>query len=124
MVHRLRSDPSSLGIVQANGGHASTHAFGLLSTALPDEPYRLFRTSDRGRTRPVAAGDATAKAQIDGITVEFTASEPTRAVALVRFDNGSRTWANSDDTEVMHSITASEWVGSFVAVREGRFAAA
>ena len=124
MVHRLRLDPTSLGIVQANGGHASKHAFGLFSTALPAEPYRLLRTSHRGQTRLVAAVDAAGRAEVDGITVEYTALQPTRAVALVRFDNGSRTWANSDDAEVMRSIIASEWVGRFVAVREGRFAPA
>ena len=124
MVHRLRSDPTSLGIVQANGGHASKHAFGLLSTALPAEPFRLLRNSHRGPTRPVAAGDTAGLAEVDGITVEYTASEPSRAVALVRFDDGSRTWANSDDPEVMRSITAIEWVGRFVDVKDGWFAPA
>ena len=124
MVHRLRSDPTSLGIVQANGGHASKHAFGLLSTSVPDAPYRVLRNPKPEVTRAVAAADTVGPARVDGITVEYTSGRPTRAVALVRFDNGSRTWANSHDAGVMRSIIETEWVGRRADVNDGLFVGA
>lgn len=123
MVHRLRTDPLSAGIVQANGGHASKHAFALLSARTPAEPYRLRRTSSQSAIRVVAPGRAAGLAVVDGITVDYDAAGATRAIALVRFEDGSRTWVNSTDVEVMRSVTEIEWVGRRVMVAGGVLAA-
>lgn len=120
MVHQLRADSGSLGLVQGNGGHASKHALGLFSTRAPDAPFRVLRPLKNAVARPTAPAEAVGPAVVDGVTVEYDSAGPQRAVALVRFDDGSRTWANSDDVDVMRDITESEWVGRLVRVDAGR----
>ncbi len=122
MIARLRSDPGSLGVVQANGGHASKHAFGVFSTSPSPGALKITSHVPNGPTRPAAAADASGPAVVDGVTVEYHGHEPFRAVALVRFDNGARCWANSDDQALMRSVTLTEWVGRAVTVSNGRFA--
>lgn len=122
MVRRLRADPGSHGLVQGNGGHASKHALGVFSTTPPDE---LVVT----RTIPAARGtvdradhDTAGAARVDGITVEYDHSGPSRAVALCRFlDGEGRMWATSSDPEVFVAATTRELVGVTVQIAEGQF---
>ena len=123
MVETLRSDPGTLGVVQANGGFASKHAFAVLSSTPPLRPCILVKAAPNREPRPVADAKASGPAIIDGITVEFDRNGPTRAIALVRFDDGSRGWANADDAELMRSIVETEWVGRVVDVFDGHFTA-
>lgn len=122
MVETLRSDPGTLGVVQANGGFASKHAFAVLSSTPPPGPCIFAKTAPTRESRPMADAEARGSAVIDGITVEFDRHGPTRAIALVRFEDGSRGWANADDAELMRSITETEWVGRTVAIANGHFA--
>ena len=88
MVRRLREHPGELGLVQGNGGHATKHALGVFSTSLPDELV-LTRTAESvGDQELRADDDAAGDAVIDGITVEYERSGPTRAVAICRFVDG------------------------------------
>ena len=64
------------------------------------------------------AGDAV----IDGITVEYERSGPTRAVAICRFVDGrGRLWANSSDPAILHAAVTEELVGTSVSVVGGEF---
>ncbi len=111
MIHTLRADPGSLGMVQGNGGHATKHALGVYSTEPPAIPYRTIECGTYEGTHPLAAADAAGEVWIDGVTVSFDRDGPEKAIVACRFDDGSRTWANSDDPEVMAAFMADEWVG-------------
>lgn len=121
MVTTLRSDPNSLGLVQANGGFASKHAFVVLSSRPPPGPCIFVKTAPSRGSRSVADAEASGSAVVDGITVEFDRNGPARAIALVRFEDGSRGWATADDADLMASITRMEWVGRAVTVTNGHF---
>lgn len=123
MIERLRSDPGSIGVVQANGGFASKHAFGAFSSTAPSGDCQILEYVPSGASRRVAAADACGRAVVDGITVEYDRSGPSRAIALVRYDDGARGWTNSDDLALMKSATEVEWVGRTVRVVDGRFSA-
>ncbi len=123
MIEHLRSDPGSIGVVQANGGFASKHAFGAFSSTAPSGDCQILEHGPSGVSRPLAAADACGLAVVDGITVEYGRGGPSRAIALVRYEDGARGWTNSRDHAVMKSATEVEWVGRTVRVADGRFAA-
>jgi acetyl-CoA C-acetyltransferase len=111
MVETLRRDPGSRGLVQGNGGHAAKHSLGVFSTTEPDVPHRVIDCGVFPGVRAVAPAEAAGEVWIDGITVTFSHEGPIHAVAICRFDDGSRTWANSDDPDLMQAVMTEEWVG-------------
>lgn len=119
MVHTLRADPGSRGLVQGNGGHATKHALGVYSTTPPASPHHIVDLGVVGEPCTVASPDHVGDGVILGATVEFGHDGPSRAVAIVEFDDGSRTWANSTDAALMAAITEREMVGAPVAVAAG-----
>ena len=118
-VERLRTEPGTVGLVQGNGGHVSKHALATYSTAPPDRPHRILTathdTPDRLAADPARSGTAI----LDGVTVDFDRDQPGRAIGIIRFDDGSRTWATSDDESVMHACMTEECVGRQVGVDTG-----
>ncbi len=56
---------------------------------------------------------------IDGVTVEYDREGPQRALAICRFADDSRLWANSSDPTVMEVFVTDEWVGRSASVSAG-----
>ena len=121
MVRRLRAEPGAVGLVQGNGGHASKHALASYSTTPPHQPHRLITAEHDAPTRRAAEPDTCGIATLDGVTVEYDHEGPTRAVGLVRFADGTRTWATSTDPSLMRACTESEYVGKPIEVTSGTF---
>jgi acetyl-CoA C-acetyltransferase len=119
MVSALRSDPGSLGLVHGNGGHIAKHTFGTYSTVPPTRPHRSLTAANDAPTRVAADPDRSGRALLDGITVAYDHNGPSRAIGLVRFEDGSRTWATSTDSELMAECTEQEWVGREIDVDAG-----
>ncbi|MDW3219820.1 MAG: hypothetical protein R8F63_14490 [Acidimicrobiales bacterium] len=119
MVHTLRADPGSRGLVQGNGGHATKHALGVYSTTAPERPSELVDLGPKGTPRPIVGPDHVGTGTMLGATVEYDAHGPTRAIAIVEYDDGGRSWANSSDPEIMQLITQEETVGLAVHVEAG-----
>lgn len=121
MVRRLRADPGSLGLVQGNGGHITKHALACYSTTPPSQPHQTTTVAHNTSVRQAADPDTSGEAILDGITVEYDHHGPTRAIGLVRFANGSRTWSTSTDRDLMQTCTEIECVGKTVEVIAGTF---
>lgn len=121
MVRVLRDDPTSRGVVQGNGGHASKHSFGLYSAQPPQRYHVSTTTYDESPTIDQALPDRSGPVVIDGATVEHDGRGPARAVLACRFDKGSRLWANSNDMAVIDAIQTEETVGRTGSVRAGKF---
>ena len=121
MVRTLREDPGSFGLVQGNGGHAAKHAFGVFGTQPPDVEVRTRSLPAAEPDRPAAPSDASGPATLDGITIEYDRTGPQRAVAICRFPDGGRLWANSTDPEVLDAAIERELVGASVRVEAGIF---
>jgi len=118
MVQTLRADDGAYGMVQGNGGHAAKHAFGVYSTTPPTTVHSsspIIRGPAAARAEPDRVGEPI----IDGVTVEYSHAGPERAVAVCRFDDGARTWANSTDTSVMEAFVSRECVGRRAEVSGG-----
>lgn len=121
MVRRLRSDPGSSGLVQGNGGHAAKHALASYSTTPPSRPHRTGTVEHSAPVRSAADPGTSGEATLDGVTVEYDREGPVRAVGLVRFADGTRTWATSTDPKLMRTCTEVECVGRAVEVTSGTF---
>lgn len=119
MVTTLRSDPGSIGVVQGNGGHATKHSFGVYSTTPPTTPHHVHDLGRQGGARPIADPDRTDDAVVRGVTVEYGHDGPQRAIAIVEFDDGSRTWGVSHDPGFMTSVIEEETVGRRVHLSAG-----
>lgn len=121
LVGRLRDDPGSNGLVWANGGYVTKHAFGVYSTEPPAAgfrhrdpqeqidalPRRTMATSDEA----VAAGVGT----IEAYTVMHDRDgRPETAWASILLTDGRRTWARSTRPDVVNHLLEGEHVGEAV----------
>ena len=114
MVERLRSDEGSLGLVTANGGFLTKHAFGVYSTTPPPVAFRhadLQDEVDRLPSRDLAE-------VVDGpVTVETSTvvhgreSKPEKAIVSCLLADGRRAWGNSTEVEVMKLLVSEETAG-------------
>ena len=121
MVSRLRDNPGDWGLVQGSGGHISKHALATYSTSRPCQPHQTRTVEHNSPVRQAADPDTSGKATLDGVTVEYGRQGPQRAVGLVRFGDGTRTWATSTDQNLMRICTEIECVGSQIEVASGTF---
>ena len=113
MAQVLRDDPGARGLITANGGLLSKHAFGVYSTEAPERPF--------AHANPQAEVDALPKrdvvqdhdgaATLETYTVLFGKEGPERANAAFLLEDGRRTWANSEDPDLMDAMTREEFCG-------------
>ena len=116
MMARLRESPSDYGLVWANGGYVTKHAFGLYSGT----PQRPFQTGSpqtaidahghRPRPGPVAShGSGT----LEAYTVTRSRDgEATRAHASCLLADGRRAWGNTTAPDTLSALTADDWIGT------------
>lgn len=123
MVDVLRADPGSTGLVTANGGHVDKHAFGVYSTAAPSDGFRWEKPQDRIDAETTALevdADHRGTAVVEAWTVMHDRDGvPERAHAACRTPSGARTWAVSEDAEVMKRFLVEDVAGTAVEVGEG-----
>ena len=114
MADVLRADPGSRGLVTANGGYLTKHAFGVYAT---DPPSGGFRHADcqaevDALPRRVAVESAPGPASIETYTVMHGRDgAPETAFAALRVEGDRRTWGRSSDPDLMAAMVAEEWVG-------------
>ncbi len=120
MVEVLRADPGSIGLVSGNGGFLTKHAFAVYSTEPPAQSWRhedLQDEVDRTPSRE-AVTDAEGDAVIESYTVMYDDAGPKVAHASCLLGDGRRTWANSEDADLLAAMVQAEFCG-----RRGRVAA-
>jgi acetyl-CoA C-acetyltransferase len=124
MVEVLRADPGSRGLVTANGGFLTKHAFGVYSTEPPREPWRhedLQPEVDRTPRRE-AVVDAEADVAIESYTVMYDDAGPKIGHAACLLADGRRTWANTTDAGLLDEMTRTEFCGRRARVTGGELA--
>jgi acetyl-CoA C-acetyltransferase len=115
MVEVLREDAGAVGLVTANGGYLTKHAFGVYSTSPP--PHVLFVHRDC-QAEVDAVGSVELAPDWDGpVTIEAATvmhdrdGNPEKAFLATRAPDERRTWGVSTETDVMSLITDAEPVG-------------
>jgi len=112
MVEVLRADPGRFGLVTANGGFLSKHAFGVYSSE-PAARFAYANVQDEIDTFPRRSSrvDAAGVADIEAYTVMHGHEGPTIAHVACLLPDGVRTWANSQDPELLMAMTSEELCG-------------
>jgi acetyl-CoA C-acetyltransferase len=118
MVERLRDDAGALGLVTANGGFLTKHAFGVFSTTPPDRPFAHEDVQPEVDALPSRQLAESVDPTVDGsVVIESSTvmhdreSRPERAFVATLLADGRRAWATSDDPEVMSTLISEETAG-------------
>jgi acetyl-CoA C-acetyltransferase len=115
MAEVLRDDAGSVGLITANGGYLTKHAFGIYSTTPPPRGRFVHRdcqaeVDDVGSVELVA--DHEGAVRIEGATVMHDRDgKPELAYLATRTPGRDRAWATSTDDDVIALITEDEPVG-------------
>ncbi|UCE85904.1 MAG: acetyl-CoA acetyltransferase [Deltaproteobacteria bacterium] len=114
MAEVLRADRGSRGLVTANGGYLSKHAFGVYSTEPPDGGFAyedLQAQVDAYPSREVVEDDYQGPATLESYTVMYRGEAPVVAHTACRLEDGRRIWANAEDPELCVAMTREEFCG-------------
>lgn len=119
MVTELRNAPRAHGLVWANGGYATKHAFGVYSATPAPDGFRYQYPQaeiDALPKRDLAVGaDAAGAATIEAYSVMFSRSgSPETAFAACRIGDDRRAWGRSSDPDLAAAMCEGEWVGTSV----------
>ncbi|MBS1847298.1 MAG: hypothetical protein JST73_03385 [Actinobacteria bacterium] len=107
------------GLVTANGGYFTKHAFGVYSTEPSGRPFASAKPQDEiDAVGSVAADDAFAgDATVESCTVMHGRDDtPERAIVTARTEAGTRVWGSSHDVDDMARIESVETIGSTVRI--------
>jgi acetyl-CoA C-acetyltransferase len=113
MAQLLREKPSQKGMITANGGYITKHAFGIYSTDKPEKPFQHANLQDQVDALPKRevlmeyTGDAT----VEGYSVMYGAKGLEKAFVAGRLADGTRSWGTALDADVLKSMTIEEFVG-------------
>jgi acetyl-CoA C-acetyltransferase len=120
----LRDRPGAHGLVWANGGYATKHAFGVYSTEPSADGFHhddSFQADiDAMPSRQLASTtEAQGEATIEAYSVMHDrAGEPELSLASCLLADGRRAWGSSKDVATGHALCEGEWVGRPVALTD------
>jgi acetyl-CoA C-acetyltransferase len=123
MMADLRDRPGELGLVWANGGFTTKHAFGIYSTEPPATPFRHAYPQDQIDALPrrelALPNDAAGTATVEAYTVMHgREGEAEQAIASCLLADGRRAWGTSVDDGTVRALCDGEWVGRSVTLTE------
>ena len=112
MVNRIREQPG-IGLVHANGGYVTKHAFGIYSDQPGDHFMNLNVAGEasslpRRQTDPGFSGEATVEAYS---VVHGREGVPTHALVALRTGTGARIWGTTRDVGTLHAMLVEEHIG-------------
>jgi acetyl-CoA C-acetyltransferase len=116
---KLRENPQETGLVWANGGYATKHAFGVYATTPPQHGFKhespQSEVDSLPRREVATAVDAQGSATVEAYSVMHDrngAAEKVRAAVLLA--DGRRAWATSVNSQLGQDMCETEWVGKTV----------
>ena len=113
LVHHMRERPGT-GLVHANGGYATKHAFGVYGTEPPEQPFRVVDVREAAADLPTRTADHAyvGTATIEGYTVMHDRDNaPTHALIALRTPDDARTWGTTRDPGRLAAMCVDEHVG-------------
>ena len=123
MMHKLREEPGSRGLVTALGWYVTKHAAGLYSTEPIQKDWvrndpATYQSEIDARPRPAFTAEANGPATIETYTVIYGHDGPETGVVVGRLEDGTRFLAKTpEDADTFNELTTKEGVG-----REGEVA--
>lgn len=124
IVERLRATGGT-GLVFANGGYLTKHAFGVYATEPARDGYAWEHPQDEidALGTVEVCDDYAGPATVESCTVMHNRDDvPELAIITARLEDGRRAWGKSRDTDVMTLIETEEVVGRTTTIdAEGTF---
>ena len=119
----LRSGVGSTGLVWANGGYTTKHAFGVYATTPPKNGFAYDYPQDQIDALPrrslASPADAAGEMTIEGYSVMHDREgNPERSIASCILADGRRAWADTTDVGIGRDMCINEWVGRTVRADE------
>jgi acetyl-CoA C-acetyltransferase len=113
MVETLRANDHAKGLVTANGGYLTKHAFGVYSAIPPSQPYQHQDLQDEADRTPrrEAVADYAGPIETEAYTVMYGADGPDTAYVAGLIPTGERVWASTTDPELLSAMTEEEFCG-------------
>ena len=118
MAQLLRDNPGKRGMITANGGYITKHAFGIYSTEAPERPFQhadLQDQVDATLKRDVVIEHQGA-GNVEGYSVMYGPQGVSKAFVAARLDDGRRAWGTSEDRDLLQSMTKEEFCGRQVSL--------
>jgi acetyl-CoA C-acetyltransferase len=113
MAELLREDSSAKGLITANGGYLTKHAFGVYSATPPEQPFQhqdVQEEVDRLPQREVVE-TVDGSAMVESYTVMYGGEAPRIGYLSALLDDGRRTWAKVEDPDTLAAMTREEFCG-------------
>jgi acetyl-CoA C-acetyltransferase len=113
MVEVIREAPGTTGLVHGNGGWLAKHSIGLYGGAPPAGGFRYECPQGEVDTFPLreALVDWTGPVTLEAYTVAHVRGAPSRAIAACLTDDGRRTWATTQDPDLLAAMMREEFCG-------------
>ena len=119
VANELRNGVGSTGLVWANGGYTTKHAFGVYATTPPKNGFSYDYPQDQIDALPrrslASPADAVGEMTIEGYSVMHDREgNPERSIASCILADGRRAWADTTDVGIGRDMCTNEWVGRTV----------
>ncbi len=113
MTELLRAHPGKRGLITANGGNLYKHAHGVYASEPSEREFRCENVQDEIDSLPAreCVSEFRGNVTVESYTVMFDADGPLRGHVACLTADGSRTWANTNDIELMSAMTQEEFCG-------------
>jgi len=116
VMGELREQPGTTGLVWANGGYTTKHAFGVYATEPGATEFRHAYPQDQIDAMPrrelAEAADAAGTATVEAYTVMHgREGQPETGLAACLLADGRRAWGTSSDEGLAAAMCEGEWVG-------------
>ena len=119
LTRELRDGTGTTGLIWANGGYTTKHAFGVYSTTPPTRAFAYDYPQDAIDALPqrqlASPADAAGEATVEAYSVMHDRDgNPERSIASCILDDGRRAWADTESVDVGRDMCTNEWVGKRV----------
>jgi len=113
MIELLRAAPGTKGMITANGGYLTKHAFGLYSTMPPAIDFQHADVQAEVDALPTrqCLTDYAGPVTIESYTVMYGPNGPATGHAACLTAAGERVWANTEDAALIDAMTQREFCG-------------
>ena len=118
---KLREKPQETGLVWANGGYATKHAFGVYATTPHPQGFQHESPQKQVDSLPrrivATAIEAQGSATVEAYSVMHDRDgAPDKVRASVLLADGRRAWATSSNTQLGQDMCLNEWVGKTISL--------
>ena len=113
MAQLLRENPGKRGMITANGGYITKHAFGIYSSEPPAQPFQHANLQDKvdAELKRDVVIEHQGAGTVEGYSVMYGPEGVTKAFVGARLTDGRRAWGVSEDKDLLQSMTEEEFCG-------------